>query len=479
MDLLKLRLPFKNRYWLDVLAILSLGITLPFFFYKLGQSSLVSWDEAWYGEIARNILRSGELIKLTHNGSFYIDHPPAGFWFIALSMKIFGENEFGVRAAAAIIGFLGLVVLYFLGRELFNRRVGLMAAFGLSSATWYLYRARSGNLDVTLTVFFLLTLLLALKSTKKSRYFIPFTFSFLLLFLTKTIVPLTIIPALIVIFWWLDRKSWRYLIISISVIIILIWKWVSIQLNYTPIFAVKYFGIGLPGANVKTDYIANLKLTKIYLHNGIGQWFWPGVGSLFVSQILFNKNFLILFVFFISFFTPFLFSPKGHIWHLVPLHPILILGFFGFIDEFIVRAVTLIQRIIDSRYLVRINAGVVSFIFLAIIGGFITYSQLRAHWYQFIDIDAYISDEQILSEEASRYNERFYIDGDFLPVAAYYSRKVTKQIHNEEIRDIFVRSEGFVLITQQWRLDQNKIDSSKYRILKSNRDKILLQKTSE
>ena len=37
---------------------------LPLFFYKLGQSSLTSYDEAWYGSIAKQIIQNGDLINL-------------------------------------------------------------------------------------------------------------------------------------------------------------------------------------------------------------------------------------------------------------------------------------------------------------------------------------------------------------------------------------------------------------------------------
>ena len=48
---------------------------LPLFFYKLGQSSLTSYDEAWYGSIAKQIIQNGDLINLNWNGLDYIDHP--------------------------------------------------------------------------------------------------------------------------------------------------------------------------------------------------------------------------------------------------------------------------------------------------------------------------------------------------------------------------------------------------------------------
>jgi 4-amino-4-deoxy-L-arabinose transferase-like glycosyltransferase len=146
------KIVFK-KYRLDFLNIGLLSLLSPLYFYKLGQSSLVSWDEAWYGAIARNIIHSGNLMVMSWNGAVYSDHPPAGFWIIALTESIFGVNEFGVRVGSAIFGIVGLYLVYLLGRDLFSRTVGFASALALSSTYWYISRSRSGNLDIFLTVF--------------------------------------------------------------------------------------------------------------------------------------------------------------------------------------------------------------------------------------------------------------------------------------------------------------------------------------
>jgi 4-amino-4-deoxy-L-arabinose transferase len=100
-------------FWPDVLIVFLLCFLLPFFFFNLGLSSLVSWDEAWYAEIARNIIKSGDIFNLTWNQMAYYDHPPVGFWLIAIGEILFGYSEFGVRFASAAIGFLSVVAMCF------------------------------------------------------------------------------------------------------------------------------------------------------------------------------------------------------------------------------------------------------------------------------------------------------------------------------------------------------------------------------
>lgn len=438
----------KNR--IDLFFIFLIFLILPLFFYKLGQSSLISFDEAWYGAIAKNILKTGDFINLSFNGSSYIDHPPSGFWLMALSMKMMGDSEFAVRFASAFLGFLSLIIIYFLGKELFSRVVGFASALALSSSFWFLFRARSGNLDIPLTFFFLLTFYLAWK-----KFLFPWSISLIFLFLTKTLVPFTIIPSLLIIFW--EKIPWKYFFIFIF----FFGGWFLIQGFNKPDFLNHYLGIGLPGVTSKPDFIENFKLVKEYLHSGIGKWFWPGLFSIFFSLILKQKKFYILSTFFLTFFLPFIFSQKGHIWHLIPLYPILILSFFGFF-------LVILQKIIKMQI----------FIDVILLGTaiLVAFFQIKIAWRQFIDIPAFISDEAILSKEAAKLPGELFIDGDFMPTAVYYSGKQVSQISTDGIKPLFKQKSAFTLITKEYRLKEAGLSKTQYQIIKSDRDKVLIIK---
>lgn len=434
---------------------------IPLFFYKLSQTSLVSWDEAWYGEIAKNIILSGNLFQLQFNHMPYFDHPPVGFWLIALGEKIFGTNELGVRFVPAFLGFLSIVVIYYLGRQLFNKQVGFLSAIALPSATWFLFRARSGNLDVILTFFFLLTTLLALKASKQKKYLLPFTLSFTLLTLTKSLIPFTILPALILIFWGnkaIKLKDW---IFSGFIFLAIFLGWVFNQYQLDPNSVGRYFVIGAPGFDKETSYLDNLKLMKDYLYVGVGKWFWPGIISLILGLFLKQKRFYILALFFITFYTPFIFSNKGHIWHLIPLHPILILSSIGFTSIFVEKYFK------THKILLVIIAGGVFFL---------SFLQIKQNWIQNINVPAFVTDEAILSREAKKFPQKdLYIDDEFTPAAAFYSDKKIYKIGVKNIPELFNDLGNFLLITKQEKLDEVKIEKSKYEIIKTDRDKILVR----
>lgn len=449
---------YLHHHQLDLLCLSILTLTIPLFFYKLGQSSLVNWDEAWYASISRTIAQSGNLLNLKWNGLPYIDHPPFGFWLEALVFKISGVSEFGARFPQAIAGLLSVYFTFYLGKELFNRLVGTVSAIALSSSFWFVYRARSGNLDILLTLLFLVSIYLMLKASKDKKYFPHLSVSLVCLFLTKTLVPFAIIPVSIVIFWHkkIDKKSWKYLISALF----LICAWFTYQAITYPQFLQNFTSVGLRGVGIKTDYLANFKLTKDYLYQGIGKWFWPGIGGLLISFVLVQKRLFIPATFFITFLLPFIFSPKVQIWHLIPIHPILILLFFGGVYSFFEKFAY------SKRYLF--------FAIVMIVSSYFYINQIRQVWYQVIDIPKYISDEAILSKEASKYPEPLLTDGDFDPAAVFYSGKKVSKIKRDDINSIFEKKDSFLLITNDWRLTEAKINPESYKLIKKDRDKVLI-----
>lgn len=450
----------------NVLLILFILLVLPLFFYKLGQTSLISWDEAWYAEIAKNIIISDDPINLTWNGNPYFDHPPVGFWLMAVVYKLFGISEFWTRFPSAISGIFCIILLYLLGKKLFNPLVGLSSAIALSSAIWFLFRSRSGNLDIILTVLFLLVLYLAVISSKNKKYLLPFAISLALLFLTKTMVPFAIIPSIILIFYGNKLYKLKNLILPVLLFFSIAGSWFIAQIIQYPNFTQNYFGVGLRGTNLNSTYLANFNLAKEYLHSGVGRWFWPVILSMILSLFLRQKRLYILILFVASFMVPVIFSPKIQIWHLIPLYPILILIYFGSTFAFL------------EKYLPKWKYQIYGIILIS--SFFIYITQIKMMWYQFIDIPAFISDEAILSKEASKYPQRLIIDGEYLPAALFYCGKgsISQAPKAKEDFVLFLKKpESFLVITNLWRLNNPLISSDSYRIIKKDRDKVLILKT--
>lgn len=84
-----------------------------------------SGDEASVGIEGQRIL-NGEVTNFFDTG--WSGQPNWSFVPTALSLTVFGDNIIGVRMVSAAAGILAVVFVYLLGREMFNKQVGLLAA---------------------------------------------------------------------------------------------------------------------------------------------------------------------------------------------------------------------------------------------------------------------------------------------------------------------------------------------------------------
>jgi hypothetical protein len=95
---------------------------------------------------------------------------------------------------------------------------------------------------------------------------------------------------------------------------------------------------------------------------------------------------------------------------------------------------------------------------------------------QFILITPFYSDDAVLSKEAGKYPEKFYIDDDFGPTAIFYSGKNVVKLSHEDLKPLFDSNQPFILITHPWRLEENKVAPSQYQFVASRRDQVLIRR---
>src|SRR5665213_1559448 len=63
----------------------------------------------------------------------YYSKPPLVAWTIALTTAVFGDGEFGVRAAAPLLHAATALLVYATAARLYDRRVGFWAALAYAS----------------------------------------------------------------------------------------------------------------------------------------------------------------------------------------------------------------------------------------------------------------------------------------------------------------------------------------------------------
>ena len=116
--------------WMPYFGI---GLFLVLYLLPLGNRPLFTPDETRYGEIAREMVATGDWTVPRLNGLRYFEKPIMGHWLNALSLKVFGETAFGVRFPAALLtGLTGLIVFLFTRRRARAEVAGLAAVIYLS-----------------------------------------------------------------------------------------------------------------------------------------------------------------------------------------------------------------------------------------------------------------------------------------------------------------------------------------------------------
>jgi 4-amino-4-deoxy-L-arabinose transferase-like glycosyltransferase len=111
----------RTSLWLVILGAL---LYLPF----LGGVHLFDWDEINFAEISREMLLTKDYGRVYINFEPFWEKPPLFFWLQSSAMAVFGVGEYAARFPNAICGILTLVVLYRMGRQLYNHRFGLIWA---------------------------------------------------------------------------------------------------------------------------------------------------------------------------------------------------------------------------------------------------------------------------------------------------------------------------------------------------------------
>lgn len=109
-------------------------------------------DAGKYAAVSKNIFETGELIRLKILGEPYDQKPPFMFWLAALSFKIFGVSNFAFKLPTFLFTLFGTYATFRLGKALYGRQVGLLAAIMLISSQCVLLYNNDVHNDIMLTM---------------------------------------------------------------------------------------------------------------------------------------------------------------------------------------------------------------------------------------------------------------------------------------------------------------------------------------
>ena len=214
------------------------GISLLLFIPFLGKVHLFDWDEINFAECAREMVTSGKYSTVTIDYLPFWEKPPLFIWMQALSMKIFGINEFAARLPNVVAALFTILTLMYHGAQHQNRKFGYWwAAFYIGSFLPNMY-FHSGIIDPWFNLFIFNSIAFYYLGTSKQR--IPeFLFAGLfagLAVMTKGPVAILLIASSVFLFHLITKfkcfPKFKYVILTLitALVISLLWfflLWIS------------------------------------------------------------------------------------------------------------------------------------------------------------------------------------------------------------------------------------------------------------
>jgi 4-amino-4-deoxy-L-arabinose transferase-like glycosyltransferase len=120
------------------------------FFTNLGAAALFDEDEPKNAVCGMEMFARGDWIVPTFNAELRTDKPILIYWIMLCSYSVFGVNEFAARLGSSVLAVGTSLLVYHLGRLLFDREVGLWSAIVLCTCLMFSAVGRAVTPDSTL-----------------------------------------------------------------------------------------------------------------------------------------------------------------------------------------------------------------------------------------------------------------------------------------------------------------------------------------
>jgi len=140
-----------DYYWLFGLALLLIAT-------GIGLRDPWPADEPRFALIVRDMVATGEWLLPRVGGDVYADKPPLFFWMMAVALLVTGSLRIAFLLPSLLAGLACLVLIYDLGRRLWNRETGFAAALALLFTVQFAWQARQAQIDATLLFWCVLSL---------------------------------------------------------------------------------------------------------------------------------------------------------------------------------------------------------------------------------------------------------------------------------------------------------------------------------
>ena len=132
--------------WLLLIALVVLGA-------GLGLRDPWPADEPRFALIAKEMVESGQWLFPMRGGELYPDKPPLFMWGIAIGYVLTGSIKVAFLLPSLLSGLLTILLVWDLGRRLWNPAVGFMAGLLLLFTVQFTLQAKTAQIDALVTFF--------------------------------------------------------------------------------------------------------------------------------------------------------------------------------------------------------------------------------------------------------------------------------------------------------------------------------------
>jgi len=138
-----------DRNAMIFLALLGAALFIPW----LGLRDVIANSEGQRTYPPLEMIQTGDWVVPKLNGVPYLKKPPLLYWAVAVTYKVLGVGEFQARLPSAVCGILFVLCVYYIARQMGDRRTALLAGTIAAANFLIIDKARECQLESPLVLF--------------------------------------------------------------------------------------------------------------------------------------------------------------------------------------------------------------------------------------------------------------------------------------------------------------------------------------
>ncbi len=143
----------NNKTIVFLIALIAAIVFIPF----VGICPLFDWDEVNFAECAREMVVSGNYSQVQLNYQPFWEKPPFFIWLQALSMNVFGVNEFAARFPNAVCSIVSFIAIFLIGKKFHSPKFGVVWCLLYGASLLPHFYFKSGIIDPWFNLFIFLS----------------------------------------------------------------------------------------------------------------------------------------------------------------------------------------------------------------------------------------------------------------------------------------------------------------------------------